>query len=368
MCDRDSIHVLYGQPDHLSTSYQTAQLMQAAQRHFSISERRFADKDTGRYSTQIWRFWSNLIEPCMWQPKTDYVFYANDGFADLRRWKARRIVYWYDAPWDWVAESPRPSQWRHWLRFQNIKCADYVFAVSAIQVKMARRLRAGREDSVHYLPVGVDCQTYSSQNARVEEMRQLYQIPKHRTVVGYLGYMAGLNGRFAGQPLAEIAGSLVRGREVHFLIVGFGPALADFKRFVEKEDLSSHFTFTDYVPTEHLPGLIASMDICIDTLEPGFHSEARSETKLKQYMAMGRACVATAIGENCVDLDGGECGVLVEPGPDSLRKGINTLIDDPPLRRRFGQASRQRALAFYDWPVLARRFAANLSDLEANSQ
>src|SRR5580704_3994386 len=98
-------------------------------------------------------------------------------------------------------------------------------------------------------------------------------------------------------------------------------------------------------------------DICIDTLDEGFHSLARSETKLKQYMAMGRACVATAIGENCVDLDSGRCGVQTAPGDQPLLHALRRLIDDPQARSRFGQAARERACAVYDWPVLAKQFA-----------
>ncbi len=352
-----SIHVLYGQPDHLSTSYQTAQIMLAARPYFAVTERRFARKDTGHYLTQAARLWSNAVEPVFHQPKSDFLFYGNDGLADLRRWKGRRVVYWYDAPWDWSAEPPRPSQWRHWLRFQNIKCAETVFAVSDIQVKTARKLRPGREDSVCYLPVEVDCQHYSPENGRKEDVRADYQIPAARTVVGYPGYLAGVGARFAGQLLIEAAPGMVEQGNVHFLIVGFGPALAAFKQSVEEKGLAPYFSFTGYVPPERLPSFIACMDICVDTLEPGFHSEARSETKLKQYMSMGRACVATAIGENRVDLDQGVCGCLVEPGKEALQRGIESLVNDPGLRAEFGRASRRRALSLYDWPVLAKRMA-----------
>lgn len=97
------------------------------------------------------------------------------------------------------------------------------------------------------------------------------------------------------------------------------------------------------------------MDICVDTLEEGIHSEARSETKLKQYMAMGRACVATAIGENCIDLDAGLAGVLVKPGHANLLKGIADLCEQTERRTELGKAARQRAEAIYDWSKLAER-------------
>jgi glycosyltransferase involved in cell wall biosynthesis len=352
---KPTMHVLYGQPDHLSTSYQTGQLVNALRRYFTLSERRFANMESGHYQTQLKRIWSNAIEPYFHQPPSDFVFYGNDGLADLRQWKATSVLYWYDAPWDWSANPPKPKQRRHWLRYQNVLCADHVFAVSAAQVEVARKLRPGREASVYYLPVGVDSQYFSPKNADANLIRSELGIPAKAVVIGYVGYIAGLAGRFAGQPLVEAASRMALKGSAHFLIVGFGPASEAFKRAVSARGLDSAFTFTGYVPLERLPSFIASMDICIDTLEAGFHSEARSETKLKQYMAMGRACVATAIGENCVDLDYGGCGCLAKPGDEGLLQGILELLNDPNRRTKLGAAARERAVSTYDWAVLAKK-------------
>lgn len=355
--EKPVVQVLYGQPDHLSTSYQTEQLMRASRLYLDVRERRFASKDTGSFRTQAGRLWSNLIEPLLYQSRCDFVFYGNDGLADLRRWKAPSVIYWYDALWDWTKRPPRPWQARHWWRYQNVRHANYVFAVSAAQVDVARKLRPGREGSVHYLPVGVDCRHYSPANAAEENVRLSYGIAAESVVIGYLGYIAGVGGRFAGQPLIEAASKLASKHRVHFLVVGYGPALRQFEHEVNAQGMETSFTFTGYISPKRLPSFIGCMDICVDTLEPGFHSEARSETKLKQYMAMGRACVATAIGENRVDLDDGRCGCLVAAGKNGLLEGITTLLNDPDKRDNLGQAARTRAVSTYDWPVLARKMS-----------
>jgi glycosyltransferase involved in cell wall biosynthesis len=77
-------------------------------------------------------------------------------------------------------------------------------------------------------------------------------------------------------------------------------------------------------------------------------------------MAMGRACVATAIGENCVDLDGGKCGVLVKPGNDNLLQAVELLCRQPKVRTQLGRSARRRAASTYDWVVLAEQMAAKL--------
>lgn len=364
---KPTLAVLYGQPAHLSTSFQTRQLVRALEKWVEPVPVIVKSRAAGKWRRSLSRLSSNYLRPLVTQPRTDYVLYGNDGLANLDHWRAKKILYWYDAPWDWSKEPPRGRQWVHWLRYRNLSAADYVFAVSRIQVEVASRLRRGREDSVIYLPVGVDCRAFDPATANAQRVREKYQLPS-KTIIGYLGYLGMWEGRFAGEPIVEIAPELLKKHDAHFLIAGFGPALEIFRQRVAQSGLSNHFTFTGYVPDEWVPDCLAVMDICLDTLEKGFHSEARSETKLKQYMAMGRASVATAIGENCVDLKDGECGVLVEPGGASLLRGVLQLCEQPATRLSLGRAARRRAVDVYDWPVLAARMAASLGLEETQSK
>lgn len=349
------LNVLFGQPDHLSTSFQTTQLARALGRHARIQELRVTASRRGGWRRALRRVWANYLRPWWHQPPGDFLLYANDGCADLRRWKGRRLLYWYDAPADWSREPPR--RWIDRLRCRNVIVAEHVFAVSAAQVTLARRLRPGREDSVHYLPVGVDCRLFDPTKAQPDRVRTKYALPAG-PIVGYLGYLASWGGRFAGEPLAAVAPRLAAAGPAHFLVVGFGPALETFRERVRNLGVADRFTFTGYVPDDWLPDCLAAMDVCVDTLEPGFHSEARSETKLKQYMAMGRACVATDIGENRTDMDQGHCGVLVPPGDDGLLEGLRLLCSAPARRAELGAAARKRAVSHYDWPRLAAQLAA----------
>jgi glycosyltransferase involved in cell wall biosynthesis len=355
---KPTLAVLFGQPDHLSTSFQTRQLIGALEEWFDPEPLHVASTKN-KWVRSFHRIKSNYVIPFVTQPETDYVFYGNDGIADLSRWRAQKILYWYDAPEDWSKKRPRRSQLSNWLRYRNVITADHVFAVSAAQVEVAKRLRPQHPSSVSYLPVGVDCRVFDPAKADADRVRKKFHLPA-KTIIGYLGYLGIVGGRFAGQALMEIAAGLLQQHNVHFFIVGFGPALDLFRHRVNDQGLGNQFTFTGYVSDELVPDCLAAMDICVDTLERGFHSEARSETKLKQYMAMGRACVATAIGENCVDLDQGSCGVLVGSNIESLTEGVATLCREPELRIRLGQAARQRAIAVYDWPVLASRLVSDL--------
>ena len=229
---------------------------------------------------------------------------------------------------------------------------------SAAQVSVARKMRPGREQSVHYLPVGVDCDFFDPLKIDRVSIRNKFGFAESDVVIGYFGYLGCWKNRFAGEALLDAAPALKNHR---FLIIGAGPALADWKERAAALGLADRFTFTGFIPQADLPGALASTDICVDTLEPGFHSEARSETKLKQYMAMGRACVATDIGENRVDLDNGKAGVLVPSNSEALATAIEQLARDSAARIHFGEAARARAKQVYSWEVLARQMAAALT-------
>lgn len=353
------LSVLFGQPDLYSTSFQTMRLAAALEPWFKLKLIRVPASNS-KFGRSFNRFKTNYLKPFFTRPKTDFLLYGNDGAANLAHWRAQRLIYWYDAPRDWSASPPARSEWIQWLRYQNIRRAEHVFAVSAAQVRVAKALRPGREASVHYLPVGVDCRVFDPNAANPQSIRAQYSLPQ-KPIVGYLGYLGSYQGRFAGEMLLDAAPAVLSACDAHFFIVGFGPALDLWKAKVEKLGLANRFTFTGRVEDAQLPPCLAAMDICVDTLEPGFHSLARSETKLKQYMAMGRACAATAIGENVIDLDSGNCGLLAGPTPKLLARAIIELANNTPLREKLGAAARERACTVYDWNVLAKKLKDTLN-------
>jgi glycosyltransferase involved in cell wall biosynthesis len=356
---KSSLAVVYGQPNRLSTSFQTRCLAGALASRFDVRHHSIASAETPLLQ-KIARLEKNAFQLRFRPPAADYVLYCNDGFFDLRAARGTKLLYWYDAPADWASAPPARWQMVDRIRYTNVVTADFVFAVSQAQVDLAHKLRPVARSRVTYLPVGVNCDEFSPQNADAGMAKRAYHVPEGKVIVGYLGRLGITGERYAGQVLLDAASTIAANVDAHFLIVGDGPALNMFRRDARALGLQDRFTFTGFVPQDMLPSCIATMDVCVDTLEPGFHSLARSETKLKQYMAMGRACVATDIGENRVDLADGACGVLCKPGPEALSDVVVNLCRDAARRQRLGQSARERAERFYDWRRLAGRFTAAL--------
>jgi glycosyltransferase involved in cell wall biosynthesis len=77
--------------------------------------------------------------------------------------------------------------------------------------------------------------------------------------------------------------------------------------------------------------------------------------KLFEYMAAGRAIVASDLPAVREVLTHGANAVLVPPGdPDALADGIRSLEADAPMRARLADAART-AVAEYSWSRRAER-------------
>jgi glycosyltransferase involved in cell wall biosynthesis len=74
-----------------------------------------------------------------------------------------------------------------------------------------------------------------------------------------------------------------------------------------------------------------------------------------EAMAHGVPVVASAVGGLLDLVVDGETGLLVRPGDVSaLRAALHRLLGDPELRRRLGEAARERALTHFSWERGAR--------------
>jgi glycosyltransferase involved in cell wall biosynthesis len=75
-----------------------------------------------------------------------------------------------------------------------------------------------------------------------------------------------------------------------------------------------------------------------------------SPTKLFEYMAMGRAIVASRLEQIGEVLEDGRTAVLVPPADEAaLARAIVELAGDPGRRAGLGAAARRRALEKHTW-------------------
>ena len=81
-----------------------------------------------------------------------------------------------------------------------------------------------------------------------------------------------------------------------------------------------------------------------------------SPTKLFEYMAMGKAIIASDLDQVGEILEHGRAAQMAIPGDvDTLVEGLRELIDDPSRRAHLGAEARRLAVERHSWREHARR-------------
>jgi glycosyltransferase involved in cell wall biosynthesis len=135
-----------------------------------------------------------------------------------------------------------------------------------------------------------------------------------------------------------------------FQVAGEGELRAALERDIGVRGLAERFTLPGSVAD--IPGFLAGLAVAVLCSR----AEGMSNAVL-EYMAAGRAIVATAVGATPELIQDGVHGLLVPPGDAlSLARAIGRLLDNPALARRLGEAARRRACERYGREAMVRRF------------
>jgi glycosyltransferase involved in cell wall biosynthesis len=183
----------------------------------------------------------------------------------------------------------------------------------------------------------------------VQRSGQVHQPPR-------LAMVARLEGH-KDQPSLIKAVALLRdqGLVVELWLIGEG------SRRLELEALSAELKLSGGVrllgSRRDIPALLAEMDLFVFSARPdeGFG------IALVEAMAAGVPIVASDVGACWEVLDGGRCGLLVEPdNPEALAAGIRQVLSDPAAAKQRAEAARQHALDRFSVAAMAEAYGEEL--------
>jgi len=289
-------------------------------------------------------------------PSFVYQRHALGSYAGAEISRARRVplILEYNGSEIWTA--------RHWSRpvareelalaaeDASMRHAHLVVTVSqALADELARR--GVEPERIVWHPNGVDPQLFDS--ARFDEgerraLRARYGIPDDALLVGFVGTF----GEWHGVPVLARAIRRIAGddpADLRFLLVGDGPTMPEVRG--ELGGLERVATLAGLVPAEEIPLHLAASDVLVSPHVPNPDGSPffGSPTKLFEYMAAGKAIVASDLDQIGDVLRDG-LAVLVRPGDaDDLVRGIREAAGDEALRRELGARARARVLERYTW-------------------
>jgi glycosyltransferase involved in cell wall biosynthesis len=139
-------------------------------------------------------------------------------------------------------------------------------------------------------------------------------------------------------------------RPVHFIIAGDGPAREEWTAKIAREPWKGNVTLLGH--RTDVPNLLASLDVLV---LPSYAHEGIPQIIL-QAQAMSCAVVATIVGGIPEVVEDGVTGLLVPPrDAEALAEKISSLLEDPGLNTRLGQAARANVEKHYSLDAMGER-------------
>ena len=180
---------------------------------------------------------------------------------------------------------------------------------------------------------------------------------KGKTVIGFLGSLKPWHDI---ELLAKAFEVLAEEDRYHLLVVGDGPMRKTMQSLAM--DFPDQVTLTGAIPQQEVPKYVRAMDIAVAPY-PNLDLFYFSPLKVYEYMAMGKAVVATGIGQLKTLIRHGETGMLVPPGNlESFVKTIKQLAEDSNLRSVIGAQATQEIQANHTWKKRAESFIQNYEE------
>jgi L-malate glycosyltransferase len=137
---------------------------------------------------------------------------------------------------------------------------------------------------------------------------------------------------------------------VEFHVAGEGEQRERLEHQIRTEGLAERFFM--HGSAKDVPQFLGSLDVAVICS----HSESMSNALL-EYMAAGRAIVATDVGANATLIRHEVDGLIVPPKDDSaLERSIRRFVEDPECGKRCGSAARERAVNEFGRQSMVRRF------------
>jgi glycosyltransferase involved in cell wall biosynthesis len=259
-----------------------------------------------------------------------------------------------------TAETTEHFRRRHDTENRAMQSADAVITIAeAMRDDIAAR--GVPRERIHLMPNGVDPAAFTPGEPDPELVRRYGLAGK--TVFGYVSTLD--HPREGQEVLIEATAKLLaRGRQVVCLIVGDGARRPELEALARRAGVGRAMVFTGRVPHDEVRGHYALLDIFVVPRQND--RAARFVTPLKPYeaMAMGKPLVVSDLPALVEIAAPGERGLAFPHGEaDGLADAIETLIDQPETRRRFGEAGRQWVLAERTWARNGEHYREIYADL-----
>ena len=187
-------------------------------------------------------------------------------------------------------------------------------------------------------PMGVDVNLFTPQGPAFGDKRD------GKITVGFVGSLKSWHGI---EVLADVFKELAEDSRFCLMVVGDGPMMKVLHPL--KVQFPDRVQLAGNVPQAEVPPYVRAMDITVAPY-PRLERFYFSPLKVLEYMAAGRAVVASRMGQLAELIDDGKTGILTEPGDvKSMVQAIRNLSLDEELRQSLGANACAKIRQCHTW-------------------
>jgi glycosyltransferase involved in cell wall biosynthesis len=221
------------------------------------------------------------------------------------------------------------------------RLVDHTVANCEVCAQAARFVEKIPKDSITVLENGVDIERFSG----IADLAPTWSAPMRIGAVANLRPVKNL------ELLVRAAAQLTHQHPlVHFVIAGDGELRATLEVQIRQFGLEGRFVLQQSVAD--IPAFLDTLHVAVLSSQ----SEGMSNALL-EYMAAGRAIVATAVGANGQVIEHGVHGLLVPPNDQgAMVQALDFMLRHPAEAARMGAAARERVEKHYSRQAMVQRF------------
>ena len=277
------------------------------------------------------------------------------------------LILEYNGSEVWIADHWDPNPLRSWIRLceeVSLRCAARIVVVSEVlrQELLARGIQA---DRIRVNPNAVNPDYFYPGRGRVQGRRNLDVAPGE-VLIGFVGSFSLWHGiDILRQTIVRLLSDDQRDQRcrLRFVLIGEGLLHGEMRSALAAHEKEGKVIFTGPLPSDKVAEYLDASDILVSPHIP-MPDGSRffgSPTKLFEYMAMGKAIVASRLEQLAEVLEHDRTGWLVTPGDvEELAEAILSLASNPEKREALGMAARRAAVERHSW---ARNVSWALSDM-----
>jgi glycosyltransferase involved in cell wall biosynthesis len=236
--------------------------------------------------------------------------------------------------------------------------ADYILALTPKMSKYVVNLGAD-PSRVGLLLIPVDTEMFKPAPV-AGELRQKWGLAANDAVILFIGTLFDFSGL---DILIRHFHEVLKGApQAKLLIVGDGPQRPGLEKAIAEAGMQKSVIITGFQPYDTMAQYINMSTLCINTFLVNDTTRDIFPSKIVQYLACGRAVVATRLPGMATVIPGEEQGVVYGDSIDEIPGKIIALLKALERRKKLGQAGLTYAREKHSNEKIARQMETKLAE------